>query len=79
MPLESLVSDATIWSMALELSIKTLDVSFTLMYDVYSIDITYGNRQLIIMMCLKYRSQMLSVAILHAFLPSVTRLHTAPD
>jgi hypothetical protein len=34
-PLEPSVSDATIWSITLESSIMILEVSFTLMYDVY--------------------------------------------
>jgi hypothetical protein len=41
-PLESLESDATIWSIILELSITILEVSFTLIYDVYSLGITYA-------------------------------------
>jgi len=44
-PLESSVSDATIWSIILELSIIILDASFTLVYDVYSTGITYDDHQ----------------------------------
>ncbi len=36
MPLESSLSDATIWSVTLELSITILEASFTLIYNVYS-------------------------------------------
>ncbi len=39
-------------SVALELSITILDVLFTLIYDVYSTDITYDDSQLVIMICL---------------------------
>ncbi len=49
-PLESLVSDATIWSITLEVLITNLDLSFTLIYDVYCRGITYDNRQLMIFM-----------------------------
>ncbi len=52
MPLESSVSDATICSIALESSIRILQVSFTLIYDVYSTGITYDDRQLMTVMCL---------------------------
>jgi hypothetical protein len=52
MPLELSESDATIWSITLELSIKILVVSFTLVYDFYSTGVTYDDCQLMIMMCL---------------------------
>jgi hypothetical protein len=35
-PLESLVSEATIWSVTLELRITILEVPFTLICDAYS-------------------------------------------
>ncbi len=41
MPLESLESDATIWRVALDSSIMILEVSFTLIYDIYSTGIAY--------------------------------------
>ncbi len=43
MPLESSISDGTFWSITLESSITILDVSFTLIYDVYSTGFTYGD------------------------------------
>jgi len=46
MPPESSVSDATIWSVTLELSITILEASFTLIYDVYNTVVTYDDRQL---------------------------------
>jgi hypothetical protein len=49
-PLESSLSDATIWSITLEVLITNLDLSFTLIFDVYSIGITYDNRRLMIFM-----------------------------
>jgi hypothetical protein len=52
MPLELSVSNANIWSITLELSITILEVSFTLIYDVYSTGITYDDCQLTIMICL---------------------------
>ena len=45
-PLESSVSDATIWSATLDTSITFLDASFTLIYEVYSAGITYDARWL---------------------------------
>ncbi len=51
-PLESSVSDATVWSITQELSIAILDVSFTLISDVYSTGVTYGDSQLTIVICL---------------------------
>jgi hypothetical protein len=44
-PLELSVKDTTIWSVTLQLSIKILDTSFTLIYDVYSTGVTYDDRQ----------------------------------
>jgi hypothetical protein len=55
MPLESLVSDATISSITYELPIAILEASFTLICDVYSTGITYDNYQLKIVICLYYR------------------------
>jgi hypothetical protein len=46
MPLELLASDATIWSIAEELSITILVTSFSLSYAVYSTGITYDDHQL---------------------------------
>jgi hypothetical protein len=46
--LESSVSDTTIWSIALELSITILVVSFALINDVYSKGITYDDRNMFI-------------------------------
>ncbi len=46
MPLEFSVSDATIWSVTLKSSITNLELSFTLIYDVYSTGVTFNNRQL---------------------------------
>jgi hypothetical protein len=43
MPEESWVSDATILSVILELSITILEVSFTLTYNVYCAGITYDD------------------------------------
>ncbi len=51
-PLEQSVSDATIWSITLELSIMMLQLSFTLIYDIYSTSITYDDRQMTIVICL---------------------------
>jgi hypothetical protein len=42
------VSDTTIWSVTLELSIKILEASFSLTFDVYGAGITYDDCQLII-------------------------------
>jgi hypothetical protein len=52
MPLESSVSDATIWSIIQKLSIMVLELSFTLIYDVYGTGITYDDGQLTIAICL---------------------------
>ncbi len=52
MPLESSVCDATILNITLESPIMILEASFTLIYDVYSTDITHDERQLMIIMCL---------------------------
>jgi hypothetical protein len=46
MPLESSASEATIWSINLESSIMIFEVSFTLIYDVYSTGITCEDGQL---------------------------------
>ncbi len=51
MLLESSVSDGTIWSITLELSITILDASFTLIYHVHSTGITYDDCQSIIDNC----------------------------
>ncbi len=48
MPLELSLSDATIWSVALESSIVILEASFTLIFDVYSRGVTYDDCQSII-------------------------------
>jgi hypothetical protein len=40
------VSDATIWGVTLESSITTPEVSFTIIYDVYSTGITYDARNM---------------------------------
>jgi hypothetical protein len=53
MPLELLASDATIWSIAEELSITILVTSFSLSYAVYSTGITYDDHQLTIIICLQ--------------------------
>ncbi len=45
MHLESAVSDATIWSVTLDSSITILEASFTLIYVVYTIGISYDNCQ----------------------------------
>jgi hypothetical protein len=47
MPLESTVSDATIWSVALEPLVTILEASYTVIYDVYSTDINYEDCKLI--------------------------------
>jgi hypothetical protein len=47
-PLELSVSDATIWSITLELSIMILDESFTIIYYVYSTGLTYDDYQSLI-------------------------------
>ncbi len=53
-PLELSVSDATVWSVTLELSIMILEVSFLLIYDVYSTGVTYDDHQLTIIKSLEY-------------------------
>jgi len=50
-PLESSVSDATIWSITLELSIMIQEAPFAIIYDVYSIGIIYDNYQLMSVIC----------------------------
>jgi hypothetical protein len=45
MHLEFSVSDATIWSVTLESSITILELSFTLIYNVYNTGVTYGDHQ----------------------------------
>jgi hypothetical protein len=60
MHLESLVSDATTWSVTLESSMMILEASFALIYDVYNASITNDNCQLMIKICLKYRPQSLA-------------------
>ncbi len=42
MPLESSVSDGTIRSVTVELSITNLEVAFTLIYGVYSTGVNYN-------------------------------------
>ncbi len=54
MPQELSLTDATIWSNTLELSIMILEASFTLNYDVYSAGVAYDDRQLGIVICLEY-------------------------
>ncbi len=54
-PLESSVSDVTIWRVTLESSIMILEASFTLIYDVYCTGVTYDDCQLMIITCLKHR------------------------
>ncbi len=51
------MSDATICSITQELSITILEALFSLIYDVYSTGITYGDCQLMIEICLYYRIQ----------------------
>jgi len=48
MPLESSVSDATIWSIALQPSNMILETSFSLIYDVYSTGVTHDNHNMFI-------------------------------
>jgi len=48
MPLESSVSDPTIWSITLELSFTILEAPFKPIYDVYSAGINYDNHHSII-------------------------------
>jgi hypothetical protein len=45
MRLVSSVSDATVLSVTLELSIVIWEATFTLIYDVYNLGITYDDRQ----------------------------------
>ena len=45
MPQELSLSDATIWSITQELSIIILEASFILIYDVYSVGVTYAHHQ----------------------------------
>jgi hypothetical protein len=52
MRLESSVSDATIWNIALESSITILEASFSLIYDVYSTGVAYDDHQATILICL---------------------------
>ncbi len=47
-PLESPVSDATIWSITLDSSITILEASFALIYDVYGTGVTYDDHQYMI-------------------------------
>jgi hypothetical protein len=63
-PLESSVSEATIWSATLESSITILEASFTLIYDVYSADVTYNDCQLMIVICLQYMPRVLEFSLL---------------
>jgi hypothetical protein len=42
-PLGVSVSDTTVWIITLVLSFTILDAAFTLIYDVYSTDITYDD------------------------------------
>jgi len=48
MPQESSVSGAIIWNITLESSITILEVSFTIIYDVYSRGVTYDDCQSIV-------------------------------
>jgi hypothetical protein len=52
MPLELSVIDATIWSITVKSSITILEASFSHIYNVYSTDVTYDDRQLTILLCL---------------------------
>ncbi len=52
MPLESLVSDAKMWSLNLESSITILEASCKFNYNVDSTGITYDNCLLKIVLCL---------------------------
>jgi hypothetical protein len=51
-PVESSVSNASIWNIYVELSITVLEASFALIDDVSSTDITYDDGQLAIVICL---------------------------
>jgi hypothetical protein len=57
MPLESSVSDATIWSITLESSITILQASFTLICDVYSTGISYDDRDMFIVQATNFRGK----------------------
>jgi hypothetical protein len=46
------MSDTTIWSVTLELSIMIQEASAALTYEVYSTAVTYYDHQLAIMTCL---------------------------
>jgi hypothetical protein len=52
MPQELSVSDATIWSVTLKLSITSLEASFALIHDAYSTGIAYDDHPLRITLCL---------------------------
>jgi hypothetical protein len=52
MPLVSSESDATIWSITLELPIMIQEALFTHIYGVYGIGVTYDDRQLMFKICL---------------------------
>jgi len=60
MPLESSVSDATIWSITLGSSIIILEASFRLIYIVLSAGVTYDDCQLTIEISLQYRPQVIA-------------------
>ncbi len=55
MLLELSMGDATISSITLGSSIMIVEVSFTLIYEVYRTGITNDDRQLTIEICLSYR------------------------
>ncbi len=58
------VSDITIWIITLELSVTILEVSFTLIYDIYSAGITYdANRNMFIVQAPVYVFQRIVVKI----------------
>jgi hypothetical protein len=57
MLLESSVSDATIRSITLKVSITMLEVLFTLIYDFHTTGFTYVDCQWTIVMCIQYRPQ----------------------
>ncbi len=63
MPLESSVSDATILGITLESSIMILEMSFTLIYDVYSTSITYDDCQLMSVIYLKYKTEIFLIGL----------------
>jgi len=58
-PPELSESDATIWIVTHELSITTLEASFTLIYVVYSSSIICDDHELTIVICWLYRTQFL--------------------